>query len=262
MEVLFVKKILIILAVILLSIISVVCAADEIPEEAINQLKEHCFINPNGGKLLHTDQNCRSVHDKYLPLTEIEFSEELLNQYSLCSVCTFAVESQEEPAALTDPAFIISEAELNKVTAEWEKQYGNYKKWDYQVNAAFVLEVGTLPDAPYVFDKSVLPIMPDEDAISADEIAEKAIPLAASYGSRLTEDALKNMQVIVSQYRKPDKDGYLFSTTGSWLISFWDNDDIVAWMYVDAHTGVPSFLNIIPDRISFPGEPGVEGIHY
>ena len=114
------KNILIILAVILLSIISVVYAADEIPEEAINQLKEHCFINPNGGKLLHTDQNCRSVHDKYLPLTEIEFSEELLNQYSLCSVCTFAVESQEEPAALTDPAFIISEAELNKVTAEWE----------------------------------------------------------------------------------------------------------------------------------------------
>ena len=256
------KNILIILAVILLSIISVVYAADEIPEEAINQLKEHCFINPNGGKLLHTDQNCRSVHDKYLPLTEIEFSEELLNQYSLCSVCTFAVESQEEPAGPTDPAFIISEAELNKVTAEWEKQYGNNKKWDYQVNAAFVLEVGTLPGVPYVFDKSVLPIMPDEDAISADGIAEKAILLAASYGRRLTEDALKNMQVIVSQYRKPDKDGYLFSTTGSWLISFWDNDDIVAWMYVDAHTGVPSFLNIIPDRISFPGEPGVEGIHY
>ncbi len=238
------------------------CAAEEIPVEALNRLKEHCYINPNGGERLHTDQKCRSVHEKYLPLTEIEFSEELLNQYSLCPVCTRADEPQEEPVAPTDPTFIISEAELNKVTAEWEKQYGNYKKWDYQVNAAFVLEVGTLPDSPYVFDKSVLTIMPDEDAISADEIAEKAIPLAASYGSRLTEDVLKDMQVIVSQYHKPDKDVYLFSTTGSWLISFWDNDDIVAWMYVDAHTGVPSSLNIIPDCISFQGEPGVEGTYY
>ena len=256
------KKALIVLLATALSLMLTICIADEIPEQAINRLKEHCFINPNGGEKLHTDQNCRSVHDKYLPLTEIEFSEELLNQYSLCPVCTLADESQEELAAPEEPALVISEDELNEVTAEWEKQYGDYKKWDYQVNAAFVSEVGTLPDVPYVFDKSVLPVMSDEDAIPADEIAEKAIPLAASYGSRLTEDVLKDMQVIVSQYRKPDNDVYLFSTTGSWLISFWDNDDIVAWMYVDAHTGVPSFLSIVPDCISFQGEPGVEGIHY
>ena len=73
---------------------------------------------------------------------------------------------------------------------------------------------------------------------------------------------MKDMQVIVSQYRKPDNDVYLFSTTGSWLVSFWDNDDVVAWMYVDAHTGVPNFLNIVSDCISFQGEPGVEGMHY
>ena len=256
------KKALLVLLATVLSLTLTICIADEIPEEAINQLKEHCYINPNGGERLHTDQNCRSVHDKYLPLTEIEFSEELMKQYSLCTVCTLADEQQEEPAAPTDPTLVISEPELNKITAEWEKQYGDYKKWDYQVNAAFASEVGTLPDTPYVFDKSVLPVMPDEDAISAEEIAAKAIPLAASYGSRLTEDVLKDMQVIVSQYRKPDNDVYLFSTTGSWLISFWDNDDIVAWIYVDAHTGVPNFLNIVSDGISFQGEPGVDGIHY
>ncbi len=255
------KIVCLILSTMMLIIIPVTILA-QTSEEAINKLKEHCYINPTGGERLHTDQNCRSVHEKYLPLTEVEFSEDLLKQYSLCHVCTLADELKEEPVAPADPALVISEAELNKITAEWEEQYGDYRKWDYQVNAAFVSEAGALPDTPYVFDKSVLPIMPDEDAIPAEEIAGKAIPLAASYGSRLTEDVLKDMQVIVSQYRKPDNDVYLFSTTGSWLISFWDNDNIVAWMYVDAHTGVPSFLNIVPDCISFQGEPGVEGIHY
>ena len=256
------KRILPLILVIIVISLFTACIAEEIPEETLNRLKEHCYINPDGGQRLHTDQNCRSVHEKYLPLTEVEFSDELLKQYSLCPVCTLVDEPQEEPAAPADPKLVISEAELKNVTAGWVKQYGDYKKWDYQVNAAFVSEVGTLPDTPYVFDKSVLPIMPDEDAIPAKEIAGKAIPLAASYGSRLTEDVLKDMQVIVSQYRKPDNDVYLFSTTGSWLVSFWDNDDIVAWMYVDAHTGVPNFLNIVPDCISFQGEPGVEGTHY
>ena len=254
------KLVCFILAVMITAFLAAVHA--EASEQAIKRLKEHCYINPTGGEKLHTDQNCRSVHEKYLPLTEVEFSEELLKQYSLCPVCALADEPQEEPAAPTDPTLVISEAELNKITAEWEKQYGDYRKWDYQVNAAFVSEAGTLPDAPYVFDKSVLPIMPDKDAIPAEEISGKAIPLAASYGSRLTEDALNDMQVIVSQYRKPDKDVYLFSTTGSWLVSFWNSDDIIAWMYVDAHTGVPSFLNIVPDCVSFQGEPGVEGTHY
>ena len=256
------KRVLPMILVVIVISTFTACVGEEISEEAINRIKEHCYINPNGGEKLHTDQNCRSVHDKYLPLTEIEFSEELLKQYSLCPICALADEPQEEPMAPAVPAFVISEAELNKVTTEWEKRYGDYRKWDYQVNAAFVSEIGTLPDTPYVFDKSVLPVMPDEDAILADEIAEKAILLAASYGSRLTEDVLKNMQVIVSQYRKPDNDVYLFSTTGSWLVSFWDNDDIVAWMYIDAHRGVPNFLNIVPDCLSFQGEPGVEGMNY
>ncbi len=179
-----------------------------------------------------------------------------------------AAENGGSVLVTTDPKEAVADADC-VFTDTWvsmgeEAEYAVRSKpfWDYQVNAAFVSEAGTLPDTPYVFDKSLLPIMPDEDAIPAEEIAGKAIPLAASYGSRLTEDALKDMQVIVSQYRKPDNDVYLFSTTGSWLVSFWDNDDVVAWMYVDAHTGVPNFLNIVSDCISFQGEPGVEGMHY
>ena len=64
--------------------------------------------------------------------------------------------------------------------------------------------------------------------------------------------------MIVAQYVKPDNDVYLFSTTGSWLVKFLGSDGAGAWMYVDAHTGVPNFLGIYPDGISYIGEPGVD----
>ena len=110
-EVIVLKRALYMILVIILISAFTACIAEEIPEEALNRLKEHCYINPDGGERLHTDQNCRSVHEKYLPLTEVEFSDELLKQYSLCPVCTLADEPQEEPAAPADPALVISEAE-------------------------------------------------------------------------------------------------------------------------------------------------------
>ena len=98
-EVFFMKKIMAVLLVILLCIISA-CMADEIPEETLGQLKEHCYINLSGGNKLHADQNCQSVNPRYLPLTEIEFSESLLNQYSICPVCTAVEHPQQEPSPL------------------------------------------------------------------------------------------------------------------------------------------------------------------
>lgn len=251
------KKIIAVLLVMLLCIISA-CMADEIPEEALRQLKEHCYINPNGGRYLHVDQNCKSVHPKYLPLTEIEFNETLLNQYSVCSVCTIAELFQEEPLPLDQVTLDMQEEEIYRITVEWEKEYGVYELWDYQVNAAFSAETGTVPYNPYISDPSVLPVLPDDDAIPAEKIAENAVSLAASYGSRLTEEELEKCQVIVSQYRKPDSDVYLFSTAGTWLVKFRNDKESVAWLYVDAHTGIPYFFRIIPDAVSFTGEPGVE----
>lgn len=250
------KKLMVILFVMVLSFISA-CMADEIPEEALRQLKEHCYINPNGGRYLHVDQNCKSVHPKYLPLTEIEFNETLLNQYSVCSVCTIAELFQEEPLPLDQVTLDMLEEEIYRITVEWEKEYGVYELWDYQVNAAFSAETGTVPYNPYISDPSVLPVLPDDDAIPAEKIAENAVSLAASYGSRLTEEELEKCQVIVSQYRKPDSDVYLFSTAGTWLVKFRNDEESIAWLYVDAHTGIPYFFRIIPDAVSYTGEPGV-----
>ena len=251
------KKIIAALLVILLCIISA-CMADEIPEETLSQLKAHCYINPNGGSKLHADQNCKSVNPRYLPLTEIEFNETLLNQYSVCPVCTTVEQPQQEPSPLDQATKVMPEEEIYRITVEWEKQYGFSGLWDYQVNAAFSAETRTIPYNPYVFDFSLLPVMPDEDAIPAEKIAENAVSLAASYGSNLTKNDLENMQVIVSQYVKPDKDVYIFSTEGSWLVNFWKEDESIAWLYVDAHTGIPNYFCIIPDEVSYIGEPGVE----
>jgi len=93
----YMKKISVILFIALLCI-TAVCAADEISEDVIIRLREHCYVSPQGGEMLHTDQNCRIVHEKYLPLTEIEFSESLLNQYSLCPVCS----ASNQPEALVE----------------------------------------------------------------------------------------------------------------------------------------------------------------
>ena len=254
------KKIIAALLVILLCIISA-CIADEIPEETLNQLKQHCYINPNGGSKLHVDQNCKSVNPRYLPLTEIEFNEILQNQYSVCPVCTTVEQLQDEPSPLDQATLVMPEEEIYRITVEWEKEYGFSALWDYQVNAAFSAETGTIPYNPYIFDPSVLPVFPDEDAIPAEKIAENAVSLAASYGSRLTEEELGKCQVIVSQYVKPDKDVYLFSITGTWVVSFRNDEDSIAWLYVDAHTGIPNYFYIISDEISYIGEPGVEAVH-
>ena len=56
-------------------------------EEIIAMLKDHCFINPNGGRYVHIDHYCRSVHQKYLPLTKVEYTSEIAQKYEFCPVC-------------------------------------------------------------------------------------------------------------------------------------------------------------------------------
>ena len=99
----------------------------------------------------------QSVNRRYLPLTEIAFDESLLNQYSVCPVCTSVEQPQEEPSPLDRATLVMPEEEIYRITAEWEKKYSFSELWDYQVNAAFSAETGTIPYNPYVFDPSVLP---------------------------------------------------------------------------------------------------------
>jgi hypothetical protein len=56
-------------------------------DEIITMLRDHCFINPDGGRYAHLDQYCRSVHQKYLPLNKVEYTDEIAHKYELCPVC-------------------------------------------------------------------------------------------------------------------------------------------------------------------------------
>ena len=66
------------------------------------------WINPNGGTKYHLDQNCPSIHPRYLPLSVSVTLEDLMkdpySQLSSCSVCVFPEEilnsSQSDQATL------------------------------------------------------------------------------------------------------------------------------------------------------------------
>lgn len=59
------------------------CTEDEI----IVLLKNQCYINSNGGRYAHLDQYCRNVHQKFLPLIKVEYTEEIALRYDFCPVC-------------------------------------------------------------------------------------------------------------------------------------------------------------------------------
>lgn len=96
------KKTLLILMALLLVLFSAAGLAEEekVPEEVINALKEHCYFNLSGGTHLHVDPECLSVHERFRPLTEIIFTENLLYSFSPCQICTSAIqpEDQAKPA--------------------------------------------------------------------------------------------------------------------------------------------------------------------
>ena len=231
----------------------------ELPSDSGN---ERWYINPNGGTKLHSDPYCRSVHEKYLPLQEIELTDEILQQYSRCAVCSSGSQQPSAEEAAVEPELVLPEKELNSITAQWESIYGNYLLWNYKTNADFVKENGTQPDVPYIFNRSLLNCYPDEDAIPAEEIEKMAMPLIVSYGSDLNEEKLSSCRIIVNAYKKPDMDGTLFSQSGSWIVGVWDRSkaENIAYIYIDSHTGIPSYFRLTQEQISYIGEPGVEPV--
>jgi hypothetical protein len=177
-------------------------------------------------------------------------------------VCSSGSQQPSAEQAAVEPELVLPEKELNSITAQWESIYGNYLLWNYKTNADFVEENGTQPDVPYVFNRSLLNCYPDEDAIPAEEIEKMAVPLIVSYGSVLNEEKLNNYRIIVNAYKKPDMDGTLFSQTGSWIVGVWDGSKTqnIAYIYIDSHTGIPSYFRLTQEQISYIGEPGVEPV--
>lgn len=148
-----------------------------------------------------------------------------------------------------------AEENPDEVIREWEEKYGDQRLWDYQVNAAFAEQESWR----YAWNPSTRPVLPDEDAIPADEAVELAYKLIPQYGSELTSAKLDDLMCIVSSYRKPEDDtGTFWSKDGTWIIDFWNNSgkepQYICTIYINAHTGVPSAL-LLSSGTQYIGTP-------
>ena len=140
-------------------------------------------------------------------------------------------------------SIVFAEEDPDAVIREWEEKYGDQRLWDYLINAAFAEQESWR----YAWNPSMRPMLPDQDAISAEEAEKLAIQLIPQYGSEINAERLESLTCVVSSYRKPENDtGSYWSTNGTWIIDFWDTRGeeplSVCTICIDAHTGIPSAL--------------------
>ena len=168
-----------------------------------------------------------------------------------------------------------TEEDPDAVIHKWEEKYGDQRLWDYQINAAFAEQESwryawnpsmrpMLPDqdaisAEEAENPSMRPMLPDQDAISAEEAENLAIQFIPQYGSEINAERLESLTCVVSSYRKPENDtGSYWSTNGTWVIDFWDTRGeeplSVCTICIDAHTGIPSAL-LLPSGTHYVGAP-------
>ena len=97
-----------------------------------------------------------------------------------------------------------AEEDPDAVIREWEEKYGDQRLWDYLINAAFAEQESWR----YAWNPSVRPMLPDQDAISAEEAENLAIQFIPQYGSEINAERLESLTCVVSSYRKPENDMY------------------------------------------------------
>ena len=149
----------------------------------------------------------------------------------------------------------IAFAEEDAVSREWEDKYGDQRLWDYLINAAFAEQESWR----YAWNPSMRPMLPDQDAISAEEAEKLAIQLIPQYGSEINVERLESLTCVVSSYHKPeDGTGTYWSKNGTWVIDFWNTQGkeplSICTICIDAYTGIPSAL-LLPSGTHYVGTP-------
>ena len=148
-----------------------------------------------------------------------------------------------------------AEEDPDATIREWEEKYGDQRLWDYQVNAAFAEQESWR----YAWNPSMRSMLPDPDAIPAEEAEKLAYQLIPQYGSVIIAERLESLTCVVSSYHKLEDDtGTYWSKNGTWVIDFWDTQGKeplnVCTIYIDAHTSIPSAL-LLPSGIHYVGAP-------
>ena len=84
---------------------------------------------------------------------------------------------------------VFAEEDPDAEIREWEEKYGGQRLWDYQINAAFAEQESWR----YAWNPSMRPMLPDQDAISAEEAEKLAIQLIPQYDSEISAEKLESL---------------------------------------------------------------------
>ena len=159
-------------------------------------------------------------------------------------------------SALAEKDIGKADAFIAERTQEWEKTYGDYRLWRYDVLADFGAEYGSVPGPN--FNNGAVPTLPDAYSISEKQAIDLAICYLPCYGNRLvTQEGLKQC-VISTRFSKAKTDGSYISMDGTWIIDFWNANgiepELLCYIYIDGDNASARFAYFSGDA-AYIGSP-------
>ena len=235
-----------------------IAAAERSAQEIETMLEQACYINPDGGIRVHSVVDCRSVHPKYLPLTKVEYTEEIKAKYSFCPVCCVDEHYGETDVAETEEPWKVESEIIKSETMEREQQLGmRFNLWNWEQNADFQEEHGH--SATYMIAKGVdiKRIRPDETDVPFDDALAFAAAKLLTFDSQLTNEQLDDYWLaseyiddypyLLDEIKNMDRQGEqeIFGESGIWHFTWWNVTNLMEWeqknciatAYVDGKTG-------------------------
>ena len=256
-EVRIMKKVMLCL-LIAIGLIIGTAGAERSAQDIEDMLKQACYINPDGGTMVHSVPDCRIVHPKFLPLTKVEYTEEIKANYSFCPVCCMDEHYGETDVAETEEPWKAESEIIESATMEREQQLGmRFNLWNWEQNADFQEECGH--SAAYIITKGIdiKRIRPDETDVPFDDALSFAIVRLLTYDSQLTieqfdswwlaSEYIDDYPYLLDEIKNMDHQGEqtAYGETGIWHFTWWDVTDPMEWeqkncmatAYVDGKTG-------------------------
>ena len=135
-------------------------------------------------------------------------------------------------------------------TKEWEKEYGQFTRWQGDVTAAYVQAYGFMPSHD-TLSVNPLSVLPHEDSLSLPEAYELAAKAVARKEKRLPREKL-DKYFYTWEYCVSRELDWFWAPLGTWIISWYNTRDrLVCQVYVDdcarKVTTVFDYLDRTPD---------------
>ena len=117
-------------------------------------------------------------------------------------------------------------------TKEWEKEYGQYTRWQGDVTAAYVQAYGFMP-SHNTLSVNPLCVLPHEDSLSLPEAYELAANAVARKEKRLPREKL-DKYFYTWEYCVSRELDWFWAPLGTWIISWYNTRDrLFCQAYVD-----------------------------